>query len=630
MRKIIFAFLMLVGLFGLYGCGSSASAPSSPAQIPTAYEGMDGYVQKGPFILGSTVYIQELDDDFVPTGNAYFTQTNDDLGSFTIASTFSTKYVEITTQGFYFNEVTGQLSDAPLTLRSVSDLSEGTDINVNLLTTLAKGRIQHLVSTGDTDGDDEEDETFTYSEAVERAEGEVLSIFNIDLESETEEDGTTEIKHFDKMDISQAGNSNAILLAVSSVLQGTNTVGELSELISKIIADITPDGILNATTSEDIVSELNANNIGLSLSEIRNNLVTRYAALGLTASVPMFEDYINSDASETDITINKYDDDTHVWIRVTASADWTPRAGHTALYFDNKLWIMGGLADENETTVYKNDIWYSSDGATWTEVEEPIDWHERAFHTSVVFDNKMWIMAGASDDPMSQTLTDIWSSPDGSNWEVTSDGVAYPYSSSVVLSDTIWNMGGWSIATFSTNSISYSSDGETWENVATERPWATRHNFASVVFDDKIWIIAGYHNIVEGGLEDIWYSPDGTTWTEATDAAEFGQRTCHAVEVFENKMWLLGGSSVNCATHVTDNGGITNNGNIFYSADGITWTEYAAGVPWTGARMLHRTAVANDRMWVFGGKSYDGIVATYYNDVWYFINYQTWRAEQED
>ena len=51
--------------------GGEASAPTTPTQIPTAIEGLEGYVQKGPFIRGSSITIQELDDDFNSNGTSY-------------------------------------------------------------------------------------------------------------------------------------------------------------------------------------------------------------------------------------------------------------------------------------------------------------------------------------------------------------------------------------------------------------------------------------------------------------------------------------------------------------------------------------------------------------------------------
>ncbi len=52
----------------------------------TIHNGLNGIVQKGPFVSGSNVMIQELDESLNPSGKSYSTTTNDDFGSFTTES----------------------------------------------------------------------------------------------------------------------------------------------------------------------------------------------------------------------------------------------------------------------------------------------------------------------------------------------------------------------------------------------------------------------------------------------------------------------------------------------------------------------------------------------------------------
>ena len=45
------------------------------------------------------------------------------------------------------------------------------------------------------------------------------------------------------------------------------------------------------------------------------------------------------------------------WTPVTTSAEWQARFQHSAVVFNNKMWVIGG-----DTTAYKsgtNDVWYS-------------------------------------------------------------------------------------------------------------------------------------------------------------------------------------------------------------------------------------------------------------------------------
>jgi len=67
-----------------------------------------------------------------------------------VSSQISTPDVEIVAQGFYVDELTGQLSTSEIELRAVSDLSVNSSPTVNILTTLQEQRLKTLVSQGST------------------------------------------------------------------------------------------------------------------------------------------------------------------------------------------------------------------------------------------------------------------------------------------------------------------------------------------------------------------------------------------------------------------------------------------------------------------------------------------------
>src|SRR5436309_13410600 len=68
---------------------------------------MAGSVQKGPFLIGSSVLVQELDDAyFVGTGREFTASTTDDFGSFEVGSV-QTSHAEVVATGFYFDEISG-------------------------------------------------------------------------------------------------------------------------------------------------------------------------------------------------------------------------------------------------------------------------------------------------------------------------------------------------------------------------------------------------------------------------------------------------------------------------------------------------------------------------------------------
>ena len=106
-----------------------------------------GYIQKGPYNNGTSIYIYELNNDLSPTGRTYNTQIENTYGMFSFNSIIlNTNKIKIEASGYYFNEVLGKLSDAPLTLYALSDISNNNGINVNLVTSLEKSRIEYLMS----------------------------------------------------------------------------------------------------------------------------------------------------------------------------------------------------------------------------------------------------------------------------------------------------------------------------------------------------------------------------------------------------------------------------------------------------------------------------------------------------
>jgi hypothetical protein len=82
-----------------------------------------------------------------------------------------------------------------------------------------------------------------------------------------------------------------MLLAISTILQGQRTPGELTELLSNIGTDIRKDGILTSSGSGSAL--MNAA-VLLNLTMVRSNLSRRYEALGMTALVGDFEKYVRA------------------------------------------------------------------------------------------------------------------------------------------------------------------------------------------------------------------------------------------------------------------------------------------------------------------------------------------------
>ena len=274
-------YLLTAALLSLYACTEEPLVPDTPTPdpdpkpevTPSVTYNIKGSVQKGPFIQGTSINIQGLDDALNPTGKNWQTKTSDDAGTFAIESKIESELVDVTASGYYFNEIEGKISTSPITLRTLSDLSSEGTTNINVLTTLAYERILKLVKIDGLKIDD----------ARKQAEAEVLQAFNIISGSAS--------GGFDKLDISKKGEGNAVLLAISAILQQGRSEGEMSELLSKIASDISSDGTLD---NEKICEDIKQQGMAIDIEKTRANLDERYSKLGVSGySIPAFEDYLD-------------------------------------------------------------------------------------------------------------------------------------------------------------------------------------------------------------------------------------------------------------------------------------------------------------------------------------------------
>ena len=241
---------------------------------------VNGYIQKGPFVMGSEILIQTLDNELIPTGSVFITKTNDDFGSFLVNINIEKPYIDISTTGFYFNEITGQLSNAQISLKTLAKPVQDEIINVNILTTLEFDRIEYLIKN----------QNLTFEEARYQAEKEILLVFNIDIDSIAGID----LIPFKDLDISKGSMNDAILIAISSILQFNNSEAQLSELVNKISDDIKDDGILDNVSFNNEIIE---NSQLLDFDQIRSNLLSRYSELGIQIQVADFELFIDHDGN---------------------------------------------------------------------------------------------------------------------------------------------------------------------------------------------------------------------------------------------------------------------------------------------------------------------------------------------
>jgi len=239
---------------------------------------------------------------------------------------------------------------------------------------------------------------------------------------------------------------------------------------------------------------------------------------------------------------------------------WSERNGHAAAILSDRIWVVGGWGDSSATV--QDDVWYSSDGHTWTVATTAATGTARQLHACVAFDNKLWIIGGndgASD------LNDVWYSADGVTWTQATASAAWAPRhghSAIVFGGEIWVMGGNLSETMTANDVWHSADGIAWTQATASASWAARWEHSAVVHDGKMWVMGGATGTdYSGRLNDVWSSSDGINWTQATASATWSARSQANSVVINGKMWLLGGA-----------GTAGDGDDVWYSSDGITWT----------------------------------------------------------
>jgi hypothetical protein len=135
------------------------------------------------------------------------------------------------------------------------------------------------------------------------------------------------------------------------------------------------------------------------------------------------------------------------WEEQTDDAPWEPRAGASVVSSGDNLWLFGGEAGFVCEPVgdceppYFNDVWRSSDGATWEEVSPAAGWSPRPGHQCELLGEDFVCFGGFG---LTSNPTDVQYSPDGNEWTelaqpawdaATPDDIRYDFESLTVETD---------------------------------------------------------------------------------------------------------------------------------------------------------------------------------------------------
>lgn len=274
MRSIVAMFLVTLLLAACGDDNKNAGGTVEDGEVVAIVDKtISGVSQKGPFVNGSSVTVQELNGKtLAQTGLGFEGKIKNDLGEFSVkVNKLESQYALLKANGYYRNEVTGDKSKGQVTLYALTDLSNRDEVNVNLLTHLAYERSLYLATV----------DTLSVAKAKKQAEAEIFKSFGIEGNFAAAED----------LNIFGADDQSAALLAVSILMQSDLSEGDFSERLADYAADIESDGIWNdAKTATEIADWASNRSLTGTLIAIRNNI----AGWGLSADVPAFEMYVNN------------------------------------------------------------------------------------------------------------------------------------------------------------------------------------------------------------------------------------------------------------------------------------------------------------------------------------------------
>lgn len=206
------------------------------------------------------------------------------------------------------------------------------------------------------------------------------------------------------------------------------------------------------------------------------------------------------------------------------------------VYHDGYVWVTGGNADRRWDARW---VWSSSNLSTWSHASNaPLPTDDYISASSIIeYDGKLWLLGA-----------------------------------------TLGEDGGIG------RKVLYTTSGASWVDLGDLDLPATLINFATVVYDSKLWVIGG--SVGGAASRKVYWSTNGIEWTEAgTDALPVGKSLPRCLS-YDGKIWMLGGS---------------NSSTVYWSTDGISWT--LVGTNPLPTAYSRGAVVYNSKMWFFGSGS---------------------------
>ena len=248
-------------------------------KVALSMDSLTGYSQKGPFLKGSTVYLYELSDGrtLKQTNGNFTSNIMSDNGRYKFnARNLVSQYAMVVVDGHYRNEVTGENSNTSIKLKALTDMTLRKSANVNLLTHLEFERVYYLVTK----------KKMKVWAAKRQAQAEILDLFHVD---------TTGLKGFssaEDLDVFGKSDADAILLAISILLQGDRSEADMMALLSEISNAMAEDGKWDGSRADTVRASIADWALKADEDKRLEDFSNNVSKWGLSKTVPDFKKYI--------------------------------------------------------------------------------------------------------------------------------------------------------------------------------------------------------------------------------------------------------------------------------------------------------------------------------------------------
>ncbi|MEM9050790.1 MAG: hypothetical protein AAGC47_01955 [Bacteroidota bacterium] len=248
-------------------------------------------------------------------------------------------------------------------------------------------------------------------------------------------------------------------------------------------------------------------------------------------------------------------------IRNGSGFEWGGCFGHKMISHNDKLYDIGGRANESGQWRFGNDVYESLTGATWTTLRETDDFNTDIFepsntHAALSHAGLLYVVSSGAKGIFNSALGTVWTKIETKG--TSTDGTLYqPRDEHAVVSlnENLYLMGGYSGSTNHSDVWVSGDDGITWQKVkeSDDSAWKGGAVYATVV-EGAIYLFETKENNQDTEI-GIWKSNNGASW-EFLSIAPFEATGEYAVCSYLYGMVVVGSGD-----------------DIWWSENGIAWNK---------------------------------------------------------